>query len=694
MGRDNAKTLFLKSKAASYIIPATWLLGFWMGILFTASGQSAKFFSVENGLSSSMVTDIHQDRSGFLWISTEDGLNRFDGIKFTIYRQDKTNNTGVSSNFIQVLFEDKSGRMYTGSIHGLQYYDPASDFFRTIPLMIGDNKLTNVRVLTICQRRNGDILVGTSGHGIFKVDNTGPQLCAKQLDMKVPSNLIIHLFEDSNQSLWVSTEDRGLLRFNKDYVKSGASHFVSKKIQNNIITSLCQDKYGRVFAGNMVSGLYLYKSTDDTFQPIPSNENGQLPIADLTVNDNGQILIGTRGKGMKYFDAVSGKILDQNHNVDRFDFGKSKVFAIFEDNSGNTWLGVYQKGLLLLGVNSNRFGYMGYKSASNNAIGSSAVKALFEDSNSTVWVGTDNDGLYALPHGGKSSVHYARNDQNPFAPENVMTVFEDSEKNLWTGSYLSGLSKLDRKTGKFENSGLLIDKNGDNVQRVFDIKEDSRKRLWIATMGSGIFCINRLTGTVENLDAVNGRISQPSENFLSNSWVNCLLISKDNKLFIGTFNGLACLDLDTKSFTSSFGVNCLLKGVVIYSLFDDNKGNLWAGTAQGLKKISRATKAITTFDIGHGLPSNLISAVRGDKAGNLWLSTNRGLSKIIHLSTFIQLTGCREMNSARVLQWLPKPESCTSEVSTESLISNPKRYECQANVLLYELWMSIFMIRL
>jgi signal transduction histidine kinase/ligand-binding sensor domain-containing protein/DNA-binding response OmpR family regulator len=636
MRQDAYTAFFVKTRSAYFVKQGLLLLAVWLCSVLYASGQTAKLFSVDNGLSSSMVTDIHQDRNGFVWVATEDGLNRFDGIKFTVYRQDIADSTGVSSNFIHVLFEDHSGRMYTGSIHGLQYYDQATDSFQTIPLMINESKVANVRVLTICQRKNGDILIGTSGHGIFRLEKKGSQLYAKKAAIQPPSNMIVKLFEDSDRNLWVSTEDRGLHRYEDKSVTSGKSYFVSKKIQNNIITSLCQDKYGRLFAGNMLSGLYQYSPANDAFLPATGNGSAGLPIVDLSVNGNGHILIGTRGKGMKYFDAVSGKILDINPNVNSFDFTKSKVYSIFEDNSGNTWLGIYQKGLLLLGVNTNRFGYMGYKSASNNFIGSSGVRAIFEDSNGIIWVGTDNDGLYALAPGSKSGVHYSNSAKNASAPENVMTVFEDSEKNLWTGSYLSGLSKLDRKTGKFTSSQKLADKNGDNVQRVFDLREDSKKRLWIATMGSGIFCLDLKSGAVEHLDALHGRISQPRENHLPNGWINCLLISKDNKLFIGTFNGLACLDLETKNFVSTFGVNSLLKGIAIYSLFDDNKGNLWVGTSQGLKKIARSTKAIASFDIGNGLPSNLISAIRGDKAGNLWLSTNRGLSKMdMENNTFV-----------------------------------------------------------
>jgi signal transduction histidine kinase/ligand-binding sensor domain-containing protein/DNA-binding response OmpR family regulator len=637
MGQVRHTALVLNSsielRFANHIIGALMV---YLCFLSSASAQSAKLFGLDNGLSSSMVTDIHQDRSGFIWVATEDGLNRFDGIKFTTYRQNKGDSACVSSNLIHVLFEDSAGRMYLGSINGLQYYDQATDSFQTIPLLINESGVANVRVLTICQRKNGDILIGTSGHGVFKLENKGARRYAKKITMEMPSNMIVKLFEDSNRNLWASTEDRGLYRFDSASATASKSYFVSKKLQNNIITSLCEDKYGRVFAGNMVSGLHQYNSTEDTFLHVPYNESAELRIADLEVDKNGQILIGTSGNGMKYFDSVSGKILDMNPNVNSFDFAKSKVYSIFEDRSGNTWLGVYQKGLVLLGINTNRFGYLGYKAADNNLIGSSTVRALFEDRNSTIWVGTDNDGLYALPSGRQTSVHYARSRNNASAPENVMTVFEDTDNNLWVGSYLSGLSKLDRSTGKFTYFNKLVDQNGDNVQRVFDIREDSVKRLWIATMGSGVFSMDLRSGKVENLDALQGRISQPKDNILPNSWVNCLLISKDNKLFIGTYNGLACLNLDTKSFVSTFGVNLLLRGVVIYSLFDDDKGNLWAGTSQGLKKIVRSTKAVTTFDMENGLPSNLVGAVRGDKAGNLWLSTNRGLSKMdLENNTFV-----------------------------------------------------------
>lgn len=616
----------------SYMIYKRLLVLLWLWWPCLASGQSGKLFTVETGLSASIVTDIHQDPNGFVWVATYDGLNRFDGIKFTAYRHDKKDTTSLLNNQIHVLFDDRSGRMYVGSIAGLQYYDPATDAFYTIPLTLPDGRTMNADVSAICQRKNGDLLIGTSGYGIFKLTRSKGKIVGQKAQTNAPSEFIIELLEDNEQNLWVSTEDKGLYRFSN---RSVDSYFVSKKAQNNIISSICQDSYGRLFVGNMNSGLYRYDSPSQTFIHIPFDGHTDLPVADLLVNRNNQILIATSGKGMKYFDPVSNKILNLELSVTSFDFSRSKVTTMLEDQAGNNWIGIYQKGLLLLAGNNNRFGYIGYKSVSRKSIGSSAVMALGQDSQGTVWVGTDSDGLYALPTAGDASIHYRTDKEGGTVPSNILAIHEDSQKNLWLGSYRSGLSRFDRRTGKNTYFTKLIDKRGDNVQRIFSIQEDTRQQLWISTMGSGIFRLDLRSGAVKNFDALPGNLYRTEYNHLPNNWVNCLLVTKDNKLFIGTFDGLGCLDLDTENFVSTLGTNRLLAGTVVYSLFEDNKGNLWIGTSQGLKKMNRSTKEITSFDTDQGLPSNQIWSIQGDKMGDLWISTNRGLSKLdVETSTF------------------------------------------------------------
>src|SRR5690606_20470535 len=139
------------------------------GLIHIANAQSGEFFTVDSDLSSSMVTDIFQDQYGFIWVATEDGLNRFDGSKITVYRNDVHSPNMVLNDVVRVLGEDAAGTMYVGYINGLQYYDAASNVFHDVPLRSQDIEVVSPHVRTICQRKNGQLLVGTSGYGIFEI---------------------------------------------------------------------------------------------------------------------------------------------------------------------------------------------------------------------------------------------------------------------------------------------------------------------------------------------------------------------------------------------------------------------------------------------------------------------------------------------------------------------------------------------
>src|SRR5690606_24362003 len=126
--------------------------------------QTGRLFTVDSDLSSSLVTDIHQDRSGYIWIATEDGLNKFDGVKFTTYRQNQNKGNSILHNIVRIITEDSAGRMYVGYINGLQYYDQARAEFHSIPFVLQDGVIVDAHVKTIFQRKNGQLLVGTSGY--------------------------------------------------------------------------------------------------------------------------------------------------------------------------------------------------------------------------------------------------------------------------------------------------------------------------------------------------------------------------------------------------------------------------------------------------------------------------------------------------------------------------------------------------
>ena len=590
---------------------------------FAAKGQTGRLFTVDSELSSSLVIDIHQDRSGFIWIATGDGLTRFDGITFNTYRQDRSQRSPILSNITRAIAEDADGRMYVGYINGLQYYDSGTDQFHTIPLLLWGGRPMEAHVQSIYQRKNGQLLVGTSGYGLFEVVLEDGRWVGKQRTDIAASGMVVEIFEDSRGVLWVSTEDHGLFRFEGNDRKR---YFESRQVQNNVISSIVEDNYGTLWVGSSINGLFKYNAAADTFYQVPCERSTGLRVSDVLVSRENRIYAAVDGGGVKYVDQQSGKLVDMELSVATFRFSKAKVNSILEDRDGNIWMGIYQKGIFMVPTHRNNFRYMGYKSVNRNLIGSNSVMAIFEDSEGAVWVGTDNDGLYRVDPGLGSSKHYPGGDKSP---STVMTIFEDSDRNLWVGSYDNGLAKFDRKSGAFSYPVLFKDTDGANVQRIFYIEEDDHRRLWVATMGSGLFRLDLDTYETRQYTLKERDTTRRARDQMPNDWINCTLLADNRKLFMGTYDGLGCLDLESESFLSTFDRdNKLFRGEVIYALYDDQRGNLWVGSSEGLRRVKLATMEVSTFDVDDGLPSNVIWSIEGDKRGALWLSTNRGLVKM------------------------------------------------------------------
>lgn len=594
-----------------------------------ANAQSGEFFTVDSDLSSSMVTDIFQDQYGFIWVATEDGLNRFDGSKITVYRNDVHSPNMVLNDVIRVLGEDAAGTMFVGYINGLQYYDAARNEFHNVPLRM-DGEVVSPHVRTIYQRKNGQLLVGTSGYGIFEI-RTGEEgkYGIRRRDME-PSNAIINLFEDDNENLWIATEDRGLYKKTADQL---TVYFSSKKNQLNMIASLCQDEQGNLLAGNLNEGLFRYDAQTDSFYHVAFKNAPNLTVLDIFVGSDNQIYVASDGYGTKIYNPISNTLQGLDAPFTQFSLPSTKTNCVIEDRSGNIWVGIYKKGVYLLRNHKNRFGYIGHRSMQHDLIGENAVMALSEDRRGALWVGTDHDGVYRIDPDKKHSTHFAGSSKGTAVPSSVITIFEDSDGEFWLGSLTDGLRRFDTETGLCQPVSGLHDENGGNTEWVPTIVEPKKGHLWIGTMGSGLFLLNKKTGSLRNFSSVAGKDYQPTGNYLPNKWVNCLLATKSNLLFAGTYDGLACFDLKTESFSSTFGINKLLAGNIVYTLFEDEAGNLWAGTSIGLFHINLTTKGITPYRMEQGLPSNVIYGIETDRQGNLWVSTNRGMAKMAPTKT-------------------------------------------------------------
>jgi ligand-binding sensor domain-containing protein/signal transduction histidine kinase/DNA-binding response OmpR family regulator len=586
-------------------------------ISLSVRSQSGRLYTSDVNLSSSLINKVYQDSKGYIWIATEDGLNRYDGTRFIIYRQKKNDPASLYNNYIKSIFEDKNKNLFFGFINGLQIFNHATDSFREVSLVDNQNKKIKAHVSCIMQRKNGDVLIGTSGYGIFIMNIKKSKTIAKTIDFSILTGTIHDLFEDKNQNLWIVTQDKGVWRIDKNHRRT--QFFNSKEHLANI-SSICEDKSGNIYVGSLNSGFYIYNKHNQKFDliatPFP------LPIKKLVLEKNNKILIGTDGAGLHIYDPVNKKITIANFNVSTFDFSMSKVHSVLEDKDGNLWVGLYQKGVLLLPPKENNFNYLGFQSVNNNVIGSGCVMSVFMNKTGILWVGTDGDGLYGITADNKRKYHYGF-EKNGFGRLTILCVFEDSNNDLWVGTYLHGLAKLNPNTNNFEFINGLIDAKNKPAEIIFSIIEDNNKQLWIGSLGAGLYSLDLKTLKVTNND------SNPKDatNFLGNRYINCLLLNNNNKLYIGTYDGLYCFDIKTKTYTKWRGENHILSEKIIYALNEDKLGNLWIGSSEGLISQPKNGQKATIYTIDDNLPSNIICAIERDRNNNLWISTNHGISK-------------------------------------------------------------------
>ncbi|MBF4470551.1 hybrid sensor histidine kinase/response regulator transcription factor [Flavobacterium sp. HJJ] len=576
--------------------------------------QSGILYTSDSQLSSSLINSMYQDSKGYIWIATEDGLNRYDGAKFVIYKRRKNTAGTVHNNYIKSIFEDRNKNLFFGFIDGLQIYNHATDSFTDVPMTGNTDTKFSPHVSCMIQRKNGDILVGSSGYGIFKIDSKKKNLAAKHLDIQISTTMIHDLYEDKNQNLWILTQDRGLWRIDSN---NNLKQFILLKDHLTNITSICEDKKGNLFLGTLNNGLFIYNRSEQKFESFLDSKS--LPIKKLFLIKNDQILVGTDGMGLYNYDSEKKKLSVANFNVANFDFSMSKVHSILKDRAGNLWMGLYQKGVLQIPPKENNFNYIGYQSVNNNIIGSSCVMSVFRDRKGILWVGTDGGGLYGITDKNKKKYHYTF-EKNGFSRLAIMCIFEDSNDDLWIGTYLHGLAKLNRSTNQFDFINTILSKENKPVENIYSLVEDQKKQLWIGTLGSGLYCMDLTTHKVADYN------SKDSKNTLGNWCVNCLLPAKNNKLYIGTYDGLYCMDLKTKTFIKKGLLNHTFPKKIIYDLHEDKLGNLWIGSSEGLIYQPIKGKPII-YTTDNNLPSNIISAIQSDKSGNLWISTNSGISR-------------------------------------------------------------------
>ena len=587
-------------------------------VVLPLAAQTGKFYSTNNELSSSLINQIFQDKRGFIWIATEYGLNRFDGLRFSNYKHVSGDSTSIKNNYVRTLFEDSRQNLLVGCIDGLMKYDSETDTFREIP-MIRAGKRVFPHITQMQKLHNGEIWVVTTGQGIFRLDEEKQQ--AESIDAimrQVNYNFQSNLYEDSHYNIWIGTEGDGLICYLPDTQEVRVFRY--PVINDNYVSAIGEDKYGNLFIGTQKHGLSRYEREQNRFVPVPYMGGEELSIYCLTLVDD-RLLIGTDGQGLKTYNRMTGKIEDYSINSAPLDFSEGKIHTIMEDRDKNLWVGLFQKGIVLMPKQENPFEYYGNKSIHYNPIGQGCVMSIYQDSNRHLWVGADNEGIFELDAEGKRLRHYQPGNDPRSMANTIMCMYEDTNGDFWLGTYTRGLAKLNRRTGECEYP-LPVDN-----EKIFSITEDRHKNLYIATFGSGFYQYNLVTKELKHYESSKDETGDLTRNELANDWVNYIFCDSEGMIWLGHYKGISCFNPVNESFINYRKVNTLVEDRVGYVVQEDHAGNIWAGTTDGLYCFNKKTDELTCFTVADGLPNNVICGICEDEEHNMWISTYMGICK-------------------------------------------------------------------
>lgn len=581
--------------------------------VLTTMAQVGRLFNGDQQLSSSFVHDVYQDKMGFIWVSTENGLNRYDGYSFLTFNESDGLLGGVNINCTSETGDDN---LIVGTTTGA--YVKINGRFRSVTLEDSGDTL-RAYVTAFC-RFQKTLLIGTSGGGLYIMTGDATAMPVAQADANVAFSRALYV--DKKGLLWVATEKKGVIAL-KSYTKNGRTDFKTVRTlmpdAGKQLPVMCADKHDNIYVGYYNGGLYVIDGQRKALNPIPLTST--MPISSMALRRDGQLFVGTNGFGLKVLNPLNGTLRDAIVSCQQLNIGKTKVVSILEDRSKNLWLGLFQKGVFCQNMSSSIFGTLGHKQGSANEIGEACIMAIQNcSSDGSVWLSGDQNGLFHLDKNHKLIRHYQPTDNSTSIPHTILSIKDDKQGRIWLGSYMEGCGWLDQATGEYHRASFSYG----NAQNVFDIRFDHQGRMWIGTLGDGIKCYDPQTDKVKEYRSQGG----DSKSLINNYVLEMEFNHDKDVLFVGTATGLSALDTKTGSWTSVFGKNVLCEGQAVHAICSSSKTGLWFGTPKGLYHYDMKTREVKLYTTKDGLPSNNIASIEVDRKGEVWVSTSYGLCNI------------------------------------------------------------------
>lgn len=608
--------------------------------LKTVAQENINFtsLSTKDGLSSNVIKVVLKDKFGLVWFGTDDGLDKFNGSSFKVYRKKTGDSTSLQSNEILSLHEDKSGNLWVGTSGGsLSLYDRKKDAFVNFPSGIGRNVISHNVIRDICSDHLGNIWVINYG-GIDILDPATKKIAPFPLNKAVfgsnqPKNGMC-AYQDSKQRMWIGTTG-GLFLYDpktksiKDFLPSNQN---AESLPDGMINDIAEDKQGNIWVATN-RGLSLLKKDESGFLNFKKNNNLSESFSSDIIYaiavDKDKLWLGT-DTGLDIFDMTTRKVQQFNSNYrNNYSLTGHSVRSIYIDNQGIYWLGTFRGGVSKYDKNLNLFNSVKYNVFDEKGLNASIVSSFAEDKSGSVWVATEGGGLSLFNPVTNLFIQYPLKSKRNSA-ENKLTILamEMTRKNqLVIGTYTEGVFTFDPITKNYQQVLQGTTQQDLNSNEIFCLEEDRYGNIWAGTNGSGINIIkdNKV------IKRYTPNPSAPNDILLPvNGYIRDIEEDSEGNIWMATHGGgIAVLETTTGKFTIYTTWNSKLSNDFVQSLYEDGNGNIWAGTfGSGLAIINKRSRQFSFIAEKDGLLNNTIYSIIADQQGLIWVSSNKGISRI------------------------------------------------------------------
>ena len=580
-----------------------------------------KNITIEDGLSQSTVETIYQDSKGYIWIGTNDGLDRYNGYEFKHYKHDKYDKNSIANNYIVDIIEDKNGYIWVSTIGGLSRINPDKDEIKNYYSKEDSGNLSNSNLWQLlCTKDNRLIASTIDGLNVYdKNKDKFTRILYKEGEL--PSQYIYSLEEDINGHIWVGT-DNGLVELDKDLNIVKSYH---DTIGDSDVYNVYDDSKGNIWVCTLDNGLFKINLDDKSVENYKNN-NSKISIPSNNVRDiisdsEGKLWIAT-DKGLCTFDyereefiTYNKKLYQSNSLID------DEIFCLLKDSSGLIWIGTYS-GISRFNPNSS-FTHFKSDPYDNNSISGNVIHGIYEDDDKTLWIGTNESGINVI--NGESTKHL--NKENSNLASDLIEDITGFKNYIFIGTN-EGLSVLVKNDKDAENYTITnyTEKDGLPSNKIKSLFIDSKGYLWIGTKkGLAILDINnnKIIDVTYILDEMG----------VSDKFIRAVYEDSKGNYYIGCFleGGLIKINPNTKEYKIYKNIendDSSISNNSIRYINEDLYGNILVGTSHGINILNLSTDKFNHYTEKDGLINNTIYGILVDKNNGIWMSTNAGISKL------------------------------------------------------------------